>query len=123
MDEIQAEYSAENGEQRDQNATAFLSSLTNFESERSYDIRVPVKQFWEENEQKYTIIHPLAQVIHSVGANQCITERSFSGFSYIRSARRMSMDPKNLSNLLMVRLNKDIFYEFRKQEIDDIMKS
>lgn len=123
LDEIQAECCGNNGEQRDFNTSALLASLANFEIEQMCKIRAPVKQFWKENGHKYPLIHPNARVIHSVPANQCCTERSFSSFSFIRSAHRMSMNPKNLSNALIIRLNKDLFYDFRKEQIESISKS
>lgn len=123
LDEIQAEYQFGDGEQRDINTTALLESFAKFETETPYDIRAPVTQFWERNEHKYSLLEPLARTIHSVSANQSCTERSFSSFTYIRSKHRMSMDPKNLSNLLMIRLNKDIFAEYRKNYVNQILNS
>lgn len=121
LDEIQADRNP-NAEQRDSDTTALLDSLTNFEAEKS-GIRDQVTQFWRENGNKYPMIEKLARVIHSVGANQCCTERSFSSFTFIRSKHRKSMDAKNLSNLLMIRLNKDMFYQFRQNYVQQIMNS
>lgn len=123
LDEIQAEYRFGEGEQRDSNITALLDSVAKFETERPYDIRATVTDFWGKNGHKYPVLEPLVQIIHAVAANQCGTERSFSSFTYIRSKHRMCMDVKNLSNLLMIRLNKDIFQNYRtnyvKQILDD----
>lgn len=122
LDEIQAEYCSRDGETQDKNSTALLTSLTNFETEKC-DIRAPVKAFWKDNGHKYPMIHPLARAIHSVGANQCVTESSFSAFSYLRSPLRRAMDPKNLSNCLMIRLNKSVFDQYRKEQVELIMNS
>lgn len=122
LDEIQAEYCLQDGEQVDGNTSAFLESLAKFETEK-VPIKHPVTQFWEINRHKYPLIYPLAEVLHSVPANQCCTERSFSSFSFLRSAHRRSMDPKNVSNLLTIRLNKDIFNDYRKQYVQNILNS
>lgn len=123
LDEIQAEYRFGEGEHRDSNVTALLDSFAQFETERPFDIRASVTDFWETNGHKYPLLEPLAQIIHAVAANQCCTERSFSSFTYIRSKYRMCMDVKNLSNLLMIRLNKDIFYNFRTNYVNQILSN
>lgn len=122
LDEIIAESQTQLGEQRDTATTALLESFVKYETEKS-DIRNSKTQFWRENGFKYPLIEKLAQVIHTVGANQCCVEQSFSAFSYIRSKYRMSMDPNNMSNLLMIRLNKDVFYKIRQNYIQNILNS
>lgn len=122
LDEIQADYRKKQEENRNSNAEV-LQILSVYENEKPTDIRAPVMKFWEENSVKFKMIRPLADVLHAVPSNQCITERSFSSFSYIRSKHRMSMPSENLSNVLMVRLNKDIFYSQRKEHIQKILIS
>lgn len=98
-----------------------IQLLSIYEKEKPFDIKQPVMQFWEENQQKYQSLKSLADVLHAVPSNQCCTERSFSSLSYIRSKHRMAMSPKNLSNVLMVRLNKDIYYALREQRVRNIL--
>lgn len=117
LDEIQAEFRL-GSNQQDSNTTAFFNSLAQFETEKPSDIRAPVMSFWQTHGHKYPLIKPVAEVLLSVPANQCCTERAFSSFTYLRSAHRQSMNPKNLSNILMVRLNKNLFYDFRKENIE-----
>lgn len=122
LDEIQADYRKKQNENQGSNAE-ILQIFSLYENEKPYDIRAPVMEFWEENGDKFKMIRPLADVLHAVPSNQCYTERSFSSFSYIRSKHRMSMSSENLSNVLMIRLNKDIFYAQRKERIQTILNS
>lgn len=116
LDELQAQYYAQFG-RNDNSSEDLIHLLTMYEKEKPFDIKQPVIKFWEENEQKYKLLRPLVDVLHAVPSNQCCTERSFSSLSYIRSKHRMSMSPNNLSNVLMVRLNKDIYYSLREERV------
>lgn len=120
LDEIQEDYHVPLDENRN-NRDKILGILAIYEQERPYDIRAPVMKFWEEKNDKYMLIRPLAELLHAVPSNQCYTERAFSSLSYIRSKYRMRMSSKNLSNVLMIRLNKDIFYSMRKENIENIL--
>lgn len=120
LDEIQEEYQT----QRNSNHLStdrVLQQLSLFEVEKPYDIRAPVMQFWGENTNKYPLLRPLADHLHAVPSNQCCVERSFSSLSYIRSKYRMSMNPKNLSNILMIRLNKEVYRTLRCERIQKIL--
>lgn len=92
-----------------------------YQSEKRCDIRQPVMSFWTQNEHKFPLLRPLADILHAIPSNQCCTERGFSSLSYIRSKLRMSMSPRNVSNVLMVRLNKDIYYALREQRVRQIL--
>lgn len=119
LDEIQKDFqSRQNGNRS--SSDLLLKELSIFETEGSYDIRAPVMKFWTANADKYKLIRPLADLLHAVPSNQCCTECSFSSFSYIRSKHRMRMSPQNVSNVLMVRLNKDVYYSLRKERIQKI---
>lgn len=121
LDEIQEEYRANNIESQQSSSDSLFKEMSIYEIEKPYDIRAPVMKFWEENSDNYKLLRPLADLLHAVPSNQSCTERSFSSFSYIRSKHRMSMTAENLSNVLMVRLNKDLFYSERQNETKKIL--
>lgn len=120
LDEIQQEYQAQQRENLDRTDN-LLQVISIYETEKPYDIQKPVMSFWKENTHKYPLLRPIADLLHAVPSNQCCTERSFSSLSYVRSKYRMSMSPRNLSNVLMVRLNKDIYYSLREERIQNIL--
>lgn len=115
LDEIQQEYHAQNNLEQS-NTERLLQEMSVYENEKPYDIRATVMDFWDKNLEKYKLLRPLTDIIHAVPSNQSCVERSFSSFSYIRSA-------ENLSNVLMVRLNKDLFYLEREEKIKKILSS
>lgn len=120
LDEIREEFEAFNND-NENDANLLLKEISIYETENVYDIRAPVMKFWKENGYKFQLLRPLANLIHAVPSNQCCTERSFSSFSYIRSKLRMSMLAENTSNVLMVRLNKDVYYALRKERVQKIL--
>lgn len=121
LDEIQDEYQTQNIGSFQSNSDLLFRELSIYESEKPYDIRAPVMKFWGENSEKYRLLRSLANLLHAVPSNQSCIERSFSSFSYIRNKYRMSMSAENLSNTLMVRLNKDIFYSERAKRVSEIL--
>lgn len=123
LDEIQEEYHEQNIGSRQDDPNKLLQEMSVYELEKPHDIKATVMNFWELNAVKYPLLSPLADVLHAVPSNQSCTERSFSSFSYIRSKHRMAMSAENLSNVLMVRLNKDIFYSERKAQVEKILSS
>lgn len=120
LDEIQDDYHTEHNDSQ-YNSQIMLQMLSIYETEKPYDIRAPVMQFWFENKIKYELIRPIADLVHAVPSNQCTTESAFSSLSYIRSKHRMSMSPRNLSNVLMVRLNKEVFHAMRQEYVQKIL--
>lgn len=114
LDEIQQEFHAQHCKNQNQ-SNEFLKVISIYESDAintPYDMKKPVMQFWEGNAQKYSILRSLANILHAVPSNQTCTERAFSSLSYIRS-----------NNVLMVRLNKDVYYSLRAERCQEILKS
>lgn len=121
LDEILQEFHDQHGGNQNR-ANNLIQDIAVYEEER-FDIKKTVMQFWEEHSQKYPTLCVLAEIMHAVPSNQTCTERAFSSFSYIRSKHRMSMSPQNLSNVLMVRLNKDIYYKLREERYQQILNA
>lgn len=122
LDEMQQQLQAQyNGDRN--SSEKLIGVFSQYEREKPFEMKQNVMKFWEENEHAYKSIIPLVNVVHAVPANQCSTERAFSSLSYIRSKLRMSMASKNLSNVLMVRLNKSIYYALREERVQRILNS
>lgn len=81
-----------------------------------------VIDFWVNNEERFPILSELANIIFGIPCTQTSVERSFSAFSYIFSNFRQKMDPENMQNVLLVRLNKDLFYEENQEQIEKIIE-
>lgn len=113
------------GNQRSQESEAQIRSelalsMANYHHIRSTDINRDAISFWKENKQNFPQLYEVAKVIFSIASSISETERRFSAFSYIYNVRRMSLSPKNVSNILMIRLNKDLFYNLKQLKINKI---
>lgn len=98
----------------------FRESIIKYDAVRPTDIKSNVFGFWKERKQEFPMIYNLACVVHAVNAGQCEVERNFSAFSSVRDSRRCKLLPKNMSNILMIRLNQDVYNEWKSNQISKI---
>lgn len=68
-----------------------------------------VFDYWRANKDLKPELYNLAVTVHSVPPTQTTVERSFSAMALILSPLRTRLSDKNLENLLLVRLNREIF--------------
>lgn len=92
-------------------------SLTKFEAVKPTNIKSNVFDFWREKKEDFPLLYKLASIVHAVQAGQCAVERDFSAFTSARDSRRCKQRPKNMSNILMIRLNPDVHKEWRSSHI------
>lgn len=95
-------------------------AIPSYEAVQVTDINQNAIQFWKGNKHSHPLLYELATVVFGISSSICEAERTFSAFAYIYNARRMSLLPNNVTNILMIRLNKDLFYRLRQAKIDDI---
>lgn len=92
-------------------------SLAKFEAVKPINIKFNVFDFWRERKEEFPLLYKLATIVHSVQAGQCAVERDFSAFACARDSRRCKQRPKNLSNILMIRLNPEVYKEWKSSQI------
>lgn len=84
------------------------------------DIKSQVFDFWRERKQDFPLLFDLACIIHAVHAGQCCVERNFSALQCVYDNRRCRLLPQRLSNILMIRLNKDVHEQWKNERIMSI---
>lgn len=92
--------------------------MSKYNAVRVTDINRNAIIFWRENKTIYPQLYELAKVVFSIASSISETERTFSAFSYIYNARRMNLLPKNVTNILMIRLNRDLFEQIKETKIN-----
>lgn len=97
--------------------TELTMVMSNYNGVRATDINRDAISFWKENKTIYPQLYELAKIVFSTASSISETERTFSGFSYIYNVRRMSLFPQNVTNILMVRLNKDLFQQIKEAKL------
>lgn len=68
-----------------------------------------VFSYWVERKSQNKELYELSTITNSVPITQVSVERAFSSLAFIFTALRNSLAPETLENLLLIRLNKDIF--------------
>lgn len=84
-------------------------------------IKPDALNFWKENKNVHPKLYELAKIVFAIASSIAESERSFSGFAYIYNMKRMNLKPINVTNILMIRLNKDLFYQLRETKIREII--
>lgn len=84
--------------------------LNNFIGEKD-SLDTCVFRYWENNIESKPDLYKLASIIHSVPPTQTSVERAFSAMALILTPLRTRMSNDNLENVLLLRLNKEVFNE------------
>lgn len=65
--------------------------------------------FWARNKSTFKEVYELAKIVNAVPVTQVTVERAFSSLAFILTALRNSLHAETLENILIIRLNKEIF--------------
>lgn len=76
-----------------------------------------VLDFWETMKHSYPSLYIVAMAIYSISPTQVKIEQNFSSLSHILTNRRHRLSPETLQSILLIHLNKDLFYEIKEEEI------
>ena len=85
-----------------------------------------VLEFWESKkfESGYKNLYILSQVVLAVPATQVSVERAFSALTLILSDRRTRMLPDLIDDILIIKLNKNLYRKLNVNfEIDEIINN
>lgn len=66
-------------------------------------------EYWANNKTPFKEIYELATIVNAVPVTQVTVERAFSSLAFILSPLRNSLNPDTLENILLIRLNREIF--------------
>lgn len=83
--------------------------LRNFIGVKKEPLNTSVFDFWEKNKHTHKMLYELASVVHSVPPTQTTVERAFSAMALILGPLRTWLSDLNLSNSLLIRLNRFVF--------------
>lgn len=84
--------------------------LSSFKQTKHNIERETVLGFWNTNKNTFPELYKLAEVIFAISPTQAVVERSFSVLSHIFSSRRNQLSQELLECILVIALNKDLFY-------------
>lgn len=99
-----------------------LSLLSDFESQKSEPMTKDLFQYWEENKSTSPELYKLATMVHAVPPAQASCERTFSTLSFVFNKYRSQLSEELLQNILLIKLNKDLFYQATQDEVEKKMQ-
>lgn len=79
-----------------------------------------VLTYWENAKESNPLLYKLAMAVYAVPPTEVQIERDFSKLDFILTSRRMRLDPKMLEAILLLHLNKDIFFALKKEELNNL---
>lgn len=68
-------------------------------------------EFWAKNKNAMKDVYELSIIVNAVPVTQVTVERAFSSLAFILTALRNSLKLDTLENILLIRLNKEIYEE------------
>lgn len=126
LDELNAEAMESNSSSGMGNiipSVALRESFDKYNSVQPTNIKLDVMDFWKDKKQEFPVLYELACIVHAVQAGQCAVESNFSAFQCIMDSRRYKLDPENISNILMIRLNPKVHEMWKKNNISRLLES
>lgn len=77
----------------------------------------PVSQYWESMKDTEPELYKLAMVVFAVPPTEVQIERDFSDLKWIFTERRYNLSQARLEAILLLHLNKDLFYKINEKQI------
>lgn len=105
---------------RQYNDIEFIIDLFNPEP---LDPKESVLNYWERQKDEQKELYKLAMVIFSVPPTEVQIERDFSGLDFIFTNRRGRLSHQRLEDILLIYLNKDLFYFINDEDIATLQNS
>lgn len=79
-----------------------------------------ILQYWESLKDSEPELYKLAKVVFSVPPTEVQIERDFSDLKWIFTERRFSLSQRRLEAILLLHLNKDLFYKISEKQVQGI---
>lgn len=91
------------------NGSQFLQQLKALEVEPRQSHAYDVWHHWVNRKTTHPELYAVAMVVLAVPSNQVSVERSFSALPLVLTDLRSGISEENLENILIIKLNKDLF--------------
>lgn len=89
--------------------TSFWKQLRQLEVEPRQPHNYDVRKHWLARKHTHPELYAVATVVHSVPSTQVSVERSFSALALLLSNIRTGLSDEALEEILIIKLNKDVF--------------
>lgn len=108
-----------------QNETNSQSGFDNVDIENELNMFDPeqmssnesIIDYWNSVKSGHKQLYELAKCIYAIPPTEVEIERDFSQLNFIYTQRRHNLSEKNLTEILLVHLNKDLFFIVKEEEL------
>lgn len=107
------------GSTREQRHMTIEDTLDAFQPERLPPEK-SVLQFWEDIKGSNPLLYNVASAIYSIPPTQVQIERDFSKLKHVVGDRRYRLSQELLEAILMIHLNKEVFYEVKEEQLNKL---
>lgn len=76
-----------------------------------------ILKYWESMKENERVMYELAMAVYSIPPTEVQIERDFSSLKWIFSDRRGCLTQSRLEEILMIHLNKDLFYKVNEENL------
>lgn len=76
--------------------------------------------YWESIKDDNEVLYKLAMVIFSIPPTEVQIERDFSELNFVFSARRCGLTKERLEDIMIIHLNKDLFYVVKNEQLMEL---
>lgn len=97
------------------NSSKFFQQVKAQDAEPRQSFSTDLWDYWLKREKSHPELFNVAMVVLAAPSNQVSVERAFSALALVLSPQRTRLGPDTLENILLIKLNKDVF----KQEISN----
>lgn len=116
FDESQAVYQLHNPTTtNDQRPTDIEIKIQSFQPDPT--TFTSILQYWESMKETEPELYKLAMVVFAIPPTEVQIERDFSNLKWIFSERRYNLSQARLEAILLLHLNKDLFYKVNDKQI------
>lgn len=81
-----------------------------------------ITSYWESMKEAEPQLYELATVIFSIPPTEAQIERDFSHLDHIFTKRRCQLTQSRLEDILLIHLNKDLFYDVNNDSINELYR-
>lgn len=90
-------------------SSKFAQQVKALDAEPRQGFNHDVWEYWIRRQKSHPELFEVAMVALAAPSNQVSVERAFSGLALVLSPHRAALGPDSLENILLLKLNRDIF--------------
>lgn len=97
--------------------------IETFQPPKPLEITGSILEYWESIKEDDIIMYDLAMAVFSIPPTEVQIERDFSSLKWIFTDLRGKLTHSRLEEILMIHLNKDLFYKINEEDLLELRET